>query len=106
MVVSPVSAQKAPTVLGEVSPTLLCAKAATMPPDTFAAVAASEAAHLLNSWAATPLLSPLIRVLVLLMEVQCTAYQATAPMPLQQQSCCAAAITLYATSQPSSDFVA
>lgn len=61
-------------MLGEVSPTFACAKAA--------AKAVPAAAQRSMSWAATPLLSPLMRELVLLMEVQCTGNQVMAPKAL------------------------
>ena len=83
--------QKAPRTLGEVSPTLLCPNAATksarmgtrvpFPPPP-PPCAASEAAQASRNCEATPLLSPEMRSLVLLMEVQCTGNQVTAPRPL------------------------
>lgn len=57
----PVSMQKVPSVLGEVSPTLLCPKAATRPAPTSASVPETWVrAQTSISWEATPLLSPLI----------------------------------------------
>ena len=49
----------------------------------------SAAAARSTSCEATPLLSPLISVLVLLIEVQCTGNQLMAPKPLQSRSMCA-----------------
>ena len=65
------------------SPTLACPNAPTKPLPTVLLRAASVAQPSRN-WAATPLLSPLMRVLVLLMDVQCTGNQVTAPLPLRQ----------------------
>ena len=70
--------------IGEVSPTLLCPKAATKSPRMLAFPplrAASPAAHSSRNWLATPLLSPLMRSLVLLMEVPCTGNHVSAPRP-------------------------
>jgi hypothetical protein len=93
----PVSRQKAPCVLGELSPTLLWANAPTKPgakgpwaggmreTGRLALVRGGGLrgpAQASISWAAAPLLSPLSRLLVLFMEVQCTAYQLSAPRPL------------------------
>lgn len=74
------SRQKAPCVLGEVSPTLAWPKAPTNSP--WLTLPLAEVAHFSRSCAATPLLSPEISLLVLLMEVQCTGNQATEPLPL------------------------
>lgn len=78
----PVSAQKAPWVLGEVSPTLAWANAAVKL--GCVSLLPASAAHFSMSWAATPLLSPLMSEFVLLMEVQCTGNQLMDPTPLQQ----------------------
>ena len=80
----PVSWQNAPRTLGEVSPTLACPKAPTKPLSTVS-FPPPPVAQPSRNWAATPLLSPLMRELVLLMEVQCTGNQVTAPRPLQQR---------------------
>ena len=104
-------------MLGEVSPTLACPKAATKPSANCTSacpfpvgpsfwllpvalgpvfwllpvalgplmwllpVGVCLAAHFSRNWEATPLLSPLMRSLVLLMEVQCTGNQLMAPVP-------------------------
>ena len=69
--------QKAPWVLGEVSPTLAWPKAAMKGLEAF------SDPHFSKSCAAVTLLSPLMRVLVLLMDVQCTGNQVSAPRLLQ-----------------------
>ena len=76
----PESPQKAPCMLGDVSPTLLWPNAAMKPGAKPLPVSALAARSMICE--APPLLSPLIRVLVLLMEVQCTGNQLTAPRPL------------------------
>jgi len=48
------------------------------------------------AWEATPLLSPLIRLLVLLMDVQCTGNQLTAPRPLRTDAAQACSDTIAA----------
>ena len=73
-------------MLGEVSPTLLCPKAPTKSARTLALspdLSASCAAQDSRNCDATPLLSPLMRSLVLLMEVPCTGNHVSAPRPLQ-----------------------
>lgn len=110
---SPVSRQKAPRVLGEVSPTFAWQKAATRLGDTPPKLRAASALLLPlpflplpllllpDAWsgcacrpapalaqcsvncAAAPLLSPLTSVLVLFMLVPCTGNQLKAPMALQ-----------------------
>lgn len=73
-------------MLGEVSPTLLCPKAATKSVPTVPLPSLLLwAAHSSINCDATPLLSPLMRSLVLFMDVQCTGYHATAPRPLLDQ---------------------
>lgn len=86
-------------MLGEVSPTLACPNAAIKSSANCTSAGPAEmepllglllllllavvclAAHFSRNWEATPLLSPLIRSLVLLMEVQWTGNQLMAPVP-------------------------
>ena len=84
-------------MLGDVSPTLACPNAAIKSSANCTSACPAEmepllglllllavvclAAHFSRNWEATPLLSPLMRSLVLLIEVQCTGNQLMAPVP-------------------------
>ena len=78
----PVSVQKAPCVLGDVSPTLAWQKAETKPGSKPPPPRAQRSMNC----AAAPLLSPLTRVFVLFMLVPCTGNQEKAPTPLRRRA--------------------
>mmetsp|Transcript_2058 Transcript_2058/g.6662 ORF Transcript_2058/g.6662 Transcript_2058/m.6662 type:complete len:239 (-) Transcript_2058:2783-3499(-) len=84
----PVSMQNAPSVLGDVSPTLAWQNAATKP---------LPMSSSMNS-AAAPLLSPLISLFVLFIEVPWTANHENAPMPRPSSSSTRSSVSSLSTS--------